>query len=584
MKKLLCVLAFTMSTLVGVQTSYAAAAVTGVSTLVVQLIQETTSLITMGSTLTNTASTLSNTSANIQSMLLNTVLKPMGELITQSILKQVSGDLISWAGGGFDGDPLIIADPSKFIQKAGMSQVKIALGQLPTDSIFGDSIFNSLVDTYKGANDLKSALSDLSKSAAPAMLQDSLCIDSKLTELAKSDVANSDGTYTQADLIARKNQIFNYACNGDPNTDPVVAKRLQNLQEQRPNELASLDMFYNLTVNQDNAYTSNTLAKLKIDKAAEDAKTIAAKEIFDGAGPISQKKCIKYAPTYAIGQNPECEQWQTLNPGELIQKSVGDAISAPLTRLSNITANGISDNVISAMLSSFALSSITKGINNAIRTATGGTPDNSPVVIAKRTTPSNDLLADPVAKSQYSQLADNQFVAYQDSLKKLNKIDTIYLSDINSYLTKITDGQTCYQKLVADGIVTATDPQVLTTSQAYQERLDLINPTKTKITDEMSKIWLALAFIDETNAKIKASNSSEEITTTTTNYLTTIDRQRYPQISDYAQREGDYRQDIFRVSQDKDIDAYQKTCTDIREAWTGSNSSNQNQGLINFGQ
>jgi len=552
MKYLAYTFLFVSIMLVSVQPTYAA----GRSTAWLQLVQDATSVVTQGSTFTNTG-------ANVKEMITSTVLKPLGDSLIQIAQQEVSNNIISWAAGGFEGQPLIITDPGAYIERAGLSQVKLGLGNIPEDSTFGDSIFNSILATYKGSSDVEGQLKSLSKSSLPGLIKDNVCSDAALTSLAMETVQRPDGSYDPAALSAKKTEIYNYACIGDPATDSVAANRLQDFAKQRP-ELLGAEGILAITQG-DNDYVRSIKGLIVVSDKVDEEKKRAENEIYLGAGPVSQRKCLGYAPTYAIGQVPECEKWQVVNPGELIQGTLEKALNAPLDRLASLTANGFTDGAIASILSSFAMSAVTRGISNALSSASGSTPDNSPIVLTSRTAPSNDLVGDPLKKQQYTKITNNQFSAYRDGLNKLFTIDTTYINELTSYEGRINTGKSCYTSLVTDEILLESDTQFINANNFYQTRLALITPTKTKIEAELSNIRLAFAYIAETEAKITATNSSEEVGVITTTYLDTIEARGYPSISDYSQRKADYSKDSFLISEDEQMTSYQNTCNQVRQ-------------------
>ena len=81
-----------------------------------------------------------------QDMLKNVVLDPIANALISSTLKGTSNSILGWASGGFGGaDPLIVSNPESFINNRGLEAVRGSLSQIPTDSVFGDSIFNSVL-------------------------------------------------------------------------------------------------------------------------------------------------------------------------------------------------------------------------------------------------------------------------------------------------------------------------------------------------------------------------------------------------------------------------------------------------------
>ena len=541
-----------LSTL-SIQSSYAGGGLTGGATLPMQIVQESTSVIAKGSTVTNAI-------ANGKSTILSYVLKPIGDGLIQIAQEQISRNLISWIGGGFEGNPLIIGNPAKYIQQAGLSEVKIALGNIPTEGVFADSIFNSVIRSYKGTSDLASQLKALSTSELPAMIQGKVCADAYLTALAIQDVKSTGKASNQAAITAAKNKISTYACQGNPATDAKVASRLLDFSKQRPSLLGAEEILY---LTQNNEFTASIAAQRLIAQKVGDRQELEKLDIFGGAAPTSQKKCVKYAPTYAVGQIPECQEFQTLNPGELIQGAAQKALSGPLDRLSSLTANGFTDAAIAKLLTAFALQAITKGLSNAISSAGGGPVDNTPIVLTARTTPINDLVNDESRKKQYVKITTDQFVGQKDTLDRLRILDIKYSNAITTYEGAILSGKTCYDDLVKNNKLPANDGQVRSALDFYQSRLAIVTPKKNRINEELSKISEAIAYIDETAFKIASSNSSEEIGNFSILYTETVDKRGYPTATSLAEREGEYLKDSYDAEHDDALVQYQKTCEQL---------------------
>ena len=226
------------------------------------------------------------------------IAKPIISGLISSAQQQASQSILDWANGGFEGQPLIVGNPEKFIRDAGLKEVRSALSQVPTGG-YGDSIFNSIVSQYKNTGDIGTQIKTLSASNIPSIIQKSVCTDATLTSLAMQDVGNSDGTYVQAELASRKNQLFNYACVGNPSTDPNVAARLTDLSKQRPN-LGGWDLWLT-TTGGDNSYVATQKVSQAVAVSNNNKKDLAVKDIFGGgAGAVSAKKCVRYAEVFVI--------------------------------------------------------------------------------------------------------------------------------------------------------------------------------------------------------------------------------------------------------------------------------------------
>jgi hypothetical protein len=523
-----------------------------------QIVQNATALVGNVSG----ALTAGNTSID---MINNTIVKPISTGLINVAQQQIANSIIDWVNGGFEGQPLIISNPEKFILDQGRAQVKGLLDGIPTDSIFGDSIFNNIVTQYKDGNDIAKQLKALSKSNIPGLIQENLCNDQTLTSLAISDVGGGSGGYMPGEVATRKNELFNYACAGDANNDPETAAKILELDTQvqasRGESLGGMDAFLAITGG-DNAYTKGALA-IPVVKQAEATKQEAKKnEIFQGAGPVSQTKCVEYGET-PPGEDPICLREETLTPGEAIASSLEKAANAGLDRLTNLTGEGLM-----SLITNLALTKLTAGLNKAISGATSGS--NTPEVVITRRPPSKDLVADPVRKKEIQSPMQKQFDFYSKSLDELKTVDESYLADVNAYQSKINTGIACYNGLVSDGILRNSSSQYTSAQSFYNNRNDRINRIKNALNPELASIAGAKTLIVETKNKIAASDSTEEISEIFNDYSSKIDSGEYPQPTIVGTRKAEQQQDQSNADQDNtNITNYQNTCEQIRATYNG---------------
>ena len=145
---------------------------------------------------------LAATNISDASVDINTDIQTVNETITIPLVtgminiaqQKMADDIVAWANGGFKGQPLIISNPEKYIKDAGLTEAKLALKNIPTDSVYGDSIFASVVDQYKDS-DLKAQLEELSKSTVPATIQENICDDGVLARKVDLSGDPQDGVY-----------------------------------------------------------------------------------------------------------------------------------------------------------------------------------------------------------------------------------------------------------------------------------------------------------------------------------------------------------------------------------------------------
>ena len=529
------------------------------STFPQQLVQQISDLV-------GNASVANTSISTTVDMLNNTIIKPIGTGLINVAQQQIANDIINWANGGFEGQPLIISNPEKFIKNQGMIQVKIALDQIPEDSIYGDSIFNSLVDQYKDGEDAAAQLKALSKSNIPGIIQSNLCNDEALTALATEDVEDAEGHITVADVTNRKTELFNYACTGNADTDPATAAKIMELNDQVAAnrggaDLGGWDKWLAVTGG-DNTYTKSMIAKNIPEKKAAEAKETAKNEIYSGAGPVSQTKCVEWSEAQA-GEDAQCLKEETLTPGEQIGGALTAAANSGLDRLTNLTGEGLT-----SLITSLALTKLTAGLNKKV--ATSGV--NKPVVIVKRSPPSKDLIGDPIRKKEIQNPMQKQFTFYTNSLNELEGVDNAYLADLNAYQGIMTEGKSCYDSLVTDKIIESSNAQFTNASNYYSNRQTRINGIKSVIVPELSKIAEARTLITTTQNKMAASNSTEEISTIFNDYTVEIDNGGFPQSQMTGVREGEYLKNKGESQVKEEVDTYtnyKNTCDQIRASPNG---------------
>lgn len=484
------------------------------------------------------------------------ILDPIANALISSALEGASNDILSWVSGGFGGsDPLIIGDPESYIRNKGNEAVKGILDGIPTDSAFGDSIFNSLLAKYKGTSDVENVINELTKSNIPSLIQNNLCNDAKITSLSIDAVTDNTGSYNPEELAAKKTELWNYACTGDPNTDPQLAARLQDLNTQNPS-IGGWDTWL-ATTGGENDYTRSVKAQDIAAQRVAEVKQTQTNEIYQGAGPVSEKECLKFDSAPTEGQIAKCLQWLTTTPGDQVGGTLTEALTAGTKRLENIMGDGS----LTGMLQGFAISAITSGIKKALNASGGGTTYNIPVMLPTSRPVVQDLANDPLKKTQNLQPMDKQLAYYLSTLNNLAAIDSSYMSDLLSYEAKVTALKNC----------------TVATSY-YNNRMSRITPAKNSILAEQAKITEAKTLISDTQAKLSASNSSQEQSTIFNAYLAAIDDNALPTFQAEGVRSAEYERNKFDVSHDTELGTWQTTCAQQQNTSNTNNSSDYNSG------
>lgn len=482
------------------------------------------------------------------------ILDPIANALISSALQGASNDILSWVSGGFGGStPLIVTNPEEYLKQQGLKSVKGVLGNIPSDTIFGDSIFNSLLTQYKGVGDIEGTITQLTKSQLPGLIQSNLCKDEKLTSLALGAVQNNDGTYDQQELAAKKTELWNYACAGSAD-DVVVAARLQDLNTQNPS-IGGWDAWLAVTGGE-NEYTKSQIVAAVTEKKIEEEKQLNIKDLYDGLGALSERECTEPVAG-GEGEADGCNNWITITPGDSVGETLNEALTSGMRRLENIMGDGS----LTGMLQGFAISAITSGIKKALNSSGGGSQYNLPVVLPSSRPVVQDLENDPLKKQENLKPMNKQLTYYMTTLNNLSTLDTKYMSELTSYESRVNQVKDCTP---AAGF--------------YQNRMGRITPVKNSLTAEQAKIVEAKALVNNTQTRIDASNSSQEQGAIFNEYLSKIEDNGYPNAQTEGIREAEYVKDKFDVEHDTELNNWITTCEYYRQQQNQSQPTYESSG------
>ena len=239
------------------------------------------------------------TAANTYLSFINeTYLKPLYEYLTIAAILTSTQNINNLIMGSLGNGGVFLTNPENYIKGKALNSVKVNLGTVAAQKgIYSNSILNSVIGVTRSGNsivsgysDISKALSSLSQSSIPTMVQNNLCTDGALTQAAQTDVRKADGSINPADVSARKKVIFDALCKGDPTIDIDLSKKLISVNMQRPS-IGGLDTFYQTTVNGDNEYSKAMRAQDMIMKDAQNKLNLAVQETTSGGGLKSLTDC-----------------------------------------------------------------------------------------------------------------------------------------------------------------------------------------------------------------------------------------------------------------------------------------------------
>jgi hypothetical protein len=478
--------------------------------------------------------------------------RPLATALITRAVDEVANETITWANGGFDGKnpSLIVSDPGKEITKTGLIVTKTALESIPTNSMYGDSIFSAILEKNQDVS-METELTALSQSDIPTILQKNICDDVSLTNLARANVEDNAGNYTQEELAQEKRTLYDRMCAQDAANSPETAALLENVNKQNSN-LGGWDSWL-YTTQGNNDYTRTVLATNVVASKKGTEQTLTTNNMYQGLGSLSQTECIKKSLTTKVGEEPTCLESRILTAGKTVDARISNAVNAGAERLSNLTGEGIANAVIG-----FAVGKLVSGIATyKLPSSSGGgtvSLNNVSRVSNSVSTPVQDLIADPTTKKSTLKPMLADLTAFLKSLDGLEQVDTQYLQDLRTYEGEINKGKTCYQDLITNKGISASDPQITAGLAFYNKRQASVTPVKNMITDELQSLTGARNLAEKTVASLKVSNSSKEISTIFNDYQDAVDLNGYPTSQTELIRQGEYTKNKFNVDNDTNTD------------------------------
>ncbi|MEN9880911.1 MAG: hypothetical protein RLZZ308_94 [Candidatus Parcubacteria bacterium] len=514
---------------------------------------EPTQLLNHAELIPTAIATVATEINTLTDMTWNTILDPIANELINVTLEDTSDDILSWIQGGYGGDqPLIIENPDDYITEQGDLVVREALTAVPEDSIFGESIFASILESNKKTT-LEEEIEAISDSRIPELVQKNLCNEESLS----SQTGNSE----------EKQELYDYACSGDP-SDPETAAKLQDLYEQDPS-VAGWDGWLAITDGRraENEYTKNTLAIETTAEYKNRKEYLEERGLYDGENTISQTECVEKEIDF-MGEE-FCVEKKTISPGNSVQNYLDLASTAGFQRMFNIDGGGTGVGI----LSGFAMKALNAGLSSALATikreitsSSGGSLTNTTFTLNSITPSSQDLLNNPSAKASLLSTMTAQTERDKASLSELEQIDRNYLSLVNNYENKVAQVKQCYDSLVSNNLVQSTDSRVVTATTFYNNRMSTINEIKNTIEKDTEAITSSREGIAGFIQKIQASNSTEEINAMFSSYTSTVKSLRLSSV--LSERKGEYAVQQSNVSRDTQPESLLQTCNNIRN---GSN-------------
>ncbi len=528
------------------------------------------------------------TSINTNLTMVNdTILRPLRDALTIAAIVTTGNNMQNLILGGMGNERLLITNPDQYLKNKANLSININLSNIAyQNSVYSNSILNSMISSVRSTSNINNTLASLSQSSIPSTVQRNLCTDAMLNKTAQDDVRKADGTYDQTDFTARKKVLYDTLCVGDPRTDPALAKRLMAVNQQKPS-IGGWDTWL-ATTGGDNQYTRSVTASEAILKEAEAKRAAAQRDLTSGGGIKSQTRCDQRS-SLDINGNPVTS---ATNPSiipcvnEAITKTSAslnalwnDTLGSPLKTLQN-SLNGSASIVGTAFNTIGLLAGIDQAFNTTANNLSGGntshTTNSAPVsysttvstqsntTVTSSSTYTQDLIQNPSIKTTITDPIKKLLSTDLAAISTLGTLDQNYLAEINLYEGQLSTLNNCYDGLVRDFSI----PKDANFVSFYTNKKSSTDALLSQITNELNSLPVATRLINETLTKINASNSTQEITALFNNYQNQSDSGAIPNAMSRATREGDYQRYKTTVEQDMgtngSITSYTSQCSTIR--------------------
>jgi hypothetical protein len=525
------------------------------------------------------------------------VLKPAKDALTLVMIINSGQQVQNLVLGSLGTERLLVTNPEQYIQSRASNVVRVSVGDISgSNGIYSNSILNSVVNQYKYENtDLSSKLRSLTQSSVPSTVQNNICADAKLSSLAYNDVKDEEGNYDESVYRARKKEIYDALCVGNPSTNPQLAKKLDGAYNQDPN-LGGWDAWLAITMGGQNDYAKSEAVKAEIAKEVARKEEAAKAELAAGGGLKNKTKCDQSAYVDENGEpyldeennpvtppsNIPCAQETVTKLSGTLQNLWNDALSSPLRTLQASIGTGAG----SLLSTAFQTGSLLLQINTALGNING---DDDRALGAGTTNAAytQDLTNDPEKKETLLAPIRKQFNVHLEALTKLETANRSFIGAINVNNTQLANMKACFVSLVGDftrpaststdaegNIITipassaSSDPRVAS-AFSYHDAGKSNNATQlTKVNKELTDVATSRTIIGNALSSMQTTNSSGEILRLFTKYQGDFDSQGLPNVMSGTQREDELSDYTYKNKQSLEeggeLYSFNKTCADMR--------------------
>lgn len=494
----------------------------------------------------NTAAAVATQANTYYTYLQSSVLDPLANALIIATQIQQQNNTINLITGSLGGNSLLVQNPEQWIQNKGLNSVRVNIGDISQQNgLYSSSILGSVINSYRNSSNLTNTLKSLGNSSIPNIVQNNLCKDASLSNVAKNDVMKSDGTYDLEAYQNRKQDLFNSLCVGNPSVNIQLGQRLAAVGKQRP-DIAGMDSLLAVSFG-DNEYNRSVQTQLAIAKNKEVKEKTAENDLRDGGGIASATKCDERASVEGDISNIPCRVESITNVGSVLNNALQESISGNLKKLMETFGPGAGKSIGSILSLAYSARSLSNP------------SDSTPV--QQNTVQSQDL-TNPAQKREVTTNTSEPLKAHLASLSSLESVEGKFVSALSAYEDRVRTVQMCYEQIIKDNPDNQNvrnDQRIIAALTFTANKIADIVARKAPSIKTLNSITSARVIINDTLISIASSQSSEEVLSLFNNYR----QQDIPSLSMAAVRESEFI--TFKDSLDAEIASAIPKLTELTE-------------------
>lgn len=381
-------------------------------------------------------------------------LDPAAKIMADLALTSAKTSALNWVNSGFKGNPTFISNPDIYFQNIATGVVRTNVSDLASsNSPFSGSVASALVAKTRNS---QSSLSEQLTPTLSTAVQNDVCTDTKLTDMAKKYMSAGVSIGGDKSLDVIKKELRNELCNSDA-TNKVQQTKLNDCFATDFN-CGGWGAWLKLTSDPKNTLTGQIIAANTITSQTQDSKKEDVKTITTPGGMLAITNCVDTTSFYQDPKTydpnkPPCKNAEVTTPASTVENTAKIALDSGWTSLANAHELGdVLTGVLTGSLSGLMGKGLSSMGNGGQRVTLDTLSGAGPVDV----TPTNTTIPSsapeemtPEKRDSLIKTINNQLNLHLSSAKSLRDINNSYISTENNYLSQLNSLSACYDQALA---------------------------------------------------------------------------------------------------------------------------------------